>query len=291
MKRKNGFTFVELLAVITIIGVMSLIAAPTVERITKENKEKIYQTQLDNIVLALKNWASDNKELLPSKNNEVLTLTLGSLKADGYLEYELKNPKNNKCFDNDMILLITKEEKNYDYKIDLDTIKESDNCSMDEEIPIIVLNGSIVENVEVNSAYIDKGVVAYDKDGNDITEDVTKIISGNAANIDTSVVGKEYVISYSVTSNNKTAKTSRTVKIIDTIGPTIYAPNIIIGLDVAEFNLEEGVSATDNSKETITVTCTSHNLKLGVAGKYTATYTATDSSGNKTTQNRIITIK
>lgn len=291
MKRKNGFTFVELLAVITIIGVMSLIAAPTVERITKENKEKIYQTQLDNIVLALKNWASDNKELLPTKNNEVLTLTLGSLKADGYLEYELKNPKNNKCFDNDMILLITREEKNYDYKIDLDTIKESDNCSMDEEIPIIVLNGSIVENVEVNSAYIDKGVVAYDKDGNDITSSVTKIISGNAANIDTSVVGKEYVISYSVTSNNKTAKTSRTVKIIDTTGPTIYAPNITIGLDVAEFNLEEGVTGTDNSKEDITVTCTSNNIKYGVAGKYTATYTATDSSGNKTTQNRIITIK
>lgn len=291
MKRKNGFTFVELLAVITIIGVMSLIAAPTVERIAKENKEKIYQTQLDNIILALKNWASDNKELLPTKNNEVLTLTLGSLKADGYLEYELKNPKNNKCFDNDMILLITKEEKNYDYKIDLDTIKESDNCSMDEEIPIMVLNGSIVENVEVNSAYIDKGVVAYDKDGNDITSNVTKIISGNAANIDTSVVGKEYVISYSVTSNNKTAKTSRTVKIVDTIGPTIYAPNIIIGLDATELNLEDGVSATDNSKEDIMVTCTSHNLKFGVAGKYTATYTATDSSGNKTTQNRIITIK
>ena len=162
---------------------------------------------------------------------------------------------------------------------------------MDEEIPIIILNGSIVENVEVNSAYIDKGVVAYDKDGNDITSNVTKIISGNAANIDTSVVGKEYVISYSAQSNNKIAKTSRTIKIVDTIGPTIYAPNITIGLDVAEFNLEERVSATDNSKEDITVTCTSHNIKLGVAGKYTATYTAIDSSGNKTTQNRIITIK
>lgn len=289
--KKNGFTLVELLAVITILGIMSLIAAPTVERITKENKEKIYQTQLDNIVLALKNWATDNKELLPTKKSEVLTLTLGSLKADGYLEYELKDPKNNKCFDNDMILLITKEEKNYDYKIDLDTIKESDNCSIDEEIPIIILNGSIVENIEVNSAYVDKGVIAYDKDGNDITSDVTKIISGNAANIDTSAVGKEYVISYSVESNNKIAKTSRTVKIVDTIGPTIYAPNITIGLDVTEFNLEEGVSVTDNSKEDITVTCTSNNIKLGVSGKYTATYTATDSSDNKTTQNRIITIK
>lgn len=291
MKKINGFTFVELLAVITIIGVMSLIAMPTVEKISKDNQEKVYQTQLNNIILALKNWASDNKELLPTSDGDILTLTLGSLKADGYVEYELKNPKNNKCFDNDMVLLIKREGKNYDYSIDLDTIEESNDCKMDEEIPIIILNGSIVENVEVNSAYIDKGVVAYDKDGNDITSSVLKIISGNAANIDTSKVGNEYVISYSVTSNDKTVKTSRTVKIVDTIGPTIYAPNTTIGLDVTEFDLMEGVSATDNSKEDITVTCTSNNIKYGVKGKYTVTYKATDKSGNTTTQNRIITIK
>ena len=64
MKQK-GFTFVELLAVITIIGIIGLIVTPTLEKMIKENSNKIYNTQLDNIKLSLQNWASDNKELLP----------------------------------------------------------------------------------------------------------------------------------------------------------------------------------------------------------------------------------
>ena len=151
--KKNGFTLVELLAVITILGIMSLIAAPTVERITKENKEKIYQTQLDNIVLALKNWATDNKELLPTKKSEVLTLTLGSLKADGYLEYELKDPKNNKCFSTESELTITKYNNSYVYEVK-DII--STECNNLENLPTIKLNGNVVEylNIDDDDIYI-----------------------------------------------------------------------------------------------------------------------------------------
>ena len=138
MKQK-GFTFVELLAVITIIGIIGLIVTPTLEKMIKENSNKIYNTQLDNIKLSLQNWASDNKELLPEEG--ILTLTLGNLKSEGYIDYEIRNPKTKKCFDNSMILKIEVKDKITNYSIDEKTIKESDECIIDINKPTIILNG------------------------------------------------------------------------------------------------------------------------------------------------------
>ena len=290
MKKNRGFTFVELLAVITIIGVLALIALPTIEKITKENKEKIYQTQLDNIILSLKNWASDNRIYLPEKDGEILTITLGNLKSDGYIEYDIKNPKNNKCFSNEMALKITKVNNNYNYSIDLDTINESELCEVDMDNPIIILNGNSVENVEINSVYVDKGVSAKDKDGNDITSKVISNITGSSNVVDTSKLNSQYTIAYSVTSNNKTSQIFRTVKIVDTTEPIITIPgNTLIKASTNTIDLMDGVSATDNSGETITVSVKS-NISFSIPGKYIITYSAQDSSGNTTTIKRLVTV-
>lgn len=290
MNSKKAFTLVELLAVITIIGVLALIALPTIEKITKENQQKVYQQQLDNIVLSLKSWASDNKEFLPENENENLTVTLGNLKSEGYIEYDVKNTLTNKCFDNSMALIITKVKKNYDYSIDLNTIKESDSCEIDTERPFIILQGNMIENVEVNSVYVDKGVIAKDKDGNNITDKVTKTITGSGNVINTSELGNQYLVTYSIEDNEKVVHISRTVKIVDTIAPDIYIPNnLVIDDTVDNIDVLEGVSVTDNSGETIEITSKS-NVKFGSLGKYTITYVAMDSSGNKVTKRRTVHI-
>jgi len=287
---RKGFTFVELLGVITIIGILALISLPTIERLTKENREKVYQQQLNNIILSLKSWASDNRLYLPEEENEILTITLGNLKSDGYIEYEVKNPLTNKCFDNSMSLIITKIKKNYDYSIDLSTIKETDNCDIDVDSPIIALNGNVIENVEVNSVYIDKGVVAKDKDGNDITDNVITTITGSGNAVDTSKIGNQYIITYSVTSNDKTTQVTRTIKIVDTKSPELVIPSdATITTAVTNLDVLEGVSVSDNSGEIIEVK-SKNNIVFGTSGKYTITYTATDSSGNTTTKKRIVTI-
>lgn len=290
MKNKKGFTFVELLAVITIIGVLTLILLPTIERMTQESKDKVYNQQLNNIILSLKSWASDNRLYLPEKENEILTITLGNLKTDGYIEYDVKNPLNNKCFDNSMALIITKNKKTYDYSIDLDTIKESNECEVDTDNPIIVLNGNTIENVEVNTIYIDKGVIAKDKNGNNITDDVITTITGSGNAVNTSNLNNQYIITYSVTSNGKTAKISRTVKVVDTKVPELVIPgDVLLDTSITSFDMMNGVSATDNSGEEIKVSSTS-NIVFGSVGKYTITYKATDSSNNTTTKKRFVTI-
>jgi len=288
--KKNGFTFVELLGVITIIGILSLIAVPTIEKIVKENKEQIYQKQLDNIVLSLKNWASDNRKFLPEKDGEELTITLSNLKADGYIEYDVKNPKTNKCFDNEMLLKIVNESGNYTYSIDVKTIKESETCEFNPDAPIIILKGNSVENIEINDIYVDKGVTAVDKDGNDITNNVVTVITGSGSSIDTSKLSNQYVINYTVSANGKTSTISRTVKIVDTPAPVInISSNVALTVSDTTFDLMNGVEVTDNSGETIEASVKS-NITFGLPGTYTITYTAADSSGNKTIKHRILTI-
>ena len=288
--KKNGFTFAELIAVIVIMSILSLIAIPTIEKIIKENKKNIYQKQLDNIVLVFKNWASDYKEFLPENDGDILTLTLDQLKSDGYMEYETKNPNTNKCFDNNMMLKVQKSKKNYSYSIVKDTIKETEDCEFDINKPSILLKGNVVEKVEVNSIFIDKGVIALNQEGDDISASVSTTITGSGNVVDASVIGNKYVITYTVTYNGKNSSVSRNLEVVDTTAPELIIPgNTTISKTAISFDALNGVSVTDNSGEEITPVIKS-NISFGIPGKYEITYTATDSSGNQSIKKRIIVI-
>ena len=63
---KKGFTLVELLATIVIIGVVALIAVPSVVDNIKLSKEKLYKTQIQNIEIAAKKWATASADQLDS---------------------------------------------------------------------------------------------------------------------------------------------------------------------------------------------------------------------------------
>lgn len=114
MKNK-GFTLVEVLAVITIIGLLALITVPTVDSIIKRGKEDAFVVQKEAILSSLKNWAASKTLTLPTVNGETLTTTIGELKVSGFLEVETKNPMNDLCFSNDTILVVTRKNNNYTY--------------------------------------------------------------------------------------------------------------------------------------------------------------------------------
>jgi prepilin-type N-terminal cleavage/methylation domain-containing protein len=60
MYRQKGFTLVELLVVITIIGILIAIAVPSVNRVRERAKETQVQVGLDDIVRGLELFAQDN---------------------------------------------------------------------------------------------------------------------------------------------------------------------------------------------------------------------------------------
>ena len=64
MKKDSAFTLAELLAVITILGVIALIVFPAVNKAIKNSKEKSYNQQVDSILDSAENWVIENMSSL-----------------------------------------------------------------------------------------------------------------------------------------------------------------------------------------------------------------------------------
>ena len=112
---KKGFTLVELLAVITILGIIALIIVPTAENSNKKIKQKAYEEQKEALLISLQDYRTSHQEFFLT--TDTVEMTLIDLKNEGYVDYDIKNPKTGKCLDNTMTFKIKKVNKTYEYYI------------------------------------------------------------------------------------------------------------------------------------------------------------------------------
>ena len=214
--KKKGFTLVELLAVIIILSLVLVIAVPSVNKYIKQSKEKAYDAQISTIIEAAQAYASTNLELLPNRENLSVKVTLGQLKSAGLIKEEVKNPNDDKYFDDALTIEIKKNKENYIYEVVENTITTRDG----EEAPKITLNGSPMVTYNLNDTYNDLGVSATDSDGKALTNIVI-----NKSNLVMSTEGI-YQVKYTVTDTKGISSTVyRNVYVIKdkyANGTTIY---------------------------------------------------------------------
>lgn len=160
--------------------------------------------------------------------------------------------------------------------------------------PVISVEGGItVVEMKVGNSWsiLEPKVTANDnKDGN-ITNKITK-----KGTVDSSKVGT-YEVIYSVKDNaGNEASLTITVKVIegdiDITKPVITLKGKnpdTVALKEGGTYADPGATATDNGSS-INVT-KSGDVDMSKAGSYTITYTATDASGNKATEERIVVVK
>jgi prepilin-type N-terminal cleavage/methylation domain-containing protein len=115
MKNNKAFTLIELLAVVTILTILSLVITPIIDKNIKKSKEQAFNTQIENIRLAGISYYSDNTLLKPSENSSV-TITLSELINLGYIG-NVKNPKTGEPFNENVYIKYKNTNGKYEYLV------------------------------------------------------------------------------------------------------------------------------------------------------------------------------
>lgn len=306
MKQK-GFTLVELLAVLIILAIIFVISVPLMTEILDQSKNTLYKKQIDTILDASYDYSLKYINYLPERN-KISYITLGELKYEGIVDYDLTDPETNKKFNDDLVISISKVGTGYKnedihaklkgdylYKVEVDKLSLSNALK-----PIITLDnltknsdGNYILTLDLNQEFSNISYSALSVNGVDLTQRVKKYILLNDIPTDTISTEKSgiYKVYHTVVDDNGYANTSVLSLIIaDTTLPEIKFPEENkISKDATTFDLMNNVTCSDNSGY-----CDikfSGEIDFGVIGKYIITYTAKDPSGNTTTKKRVITIE
>lgn len=117
---KKGFTLVELLGVIVILGIIATITVPLVQRTILENTEKAYDDQVISFERAAKNYSgSDIYNLSRNCQTRICTVSLKELQEKGFLPSgEIINPKTDEPFDLENTVDISYDGHKFSYNYD-----------------------------------------------------------------------------------------------------------------------------------------------------------------------------
>ncbi len=104
--KKNGFTLVELIGVLVILGLIATFSVPALTKTMKDSSEKQYNEYLKNITLAAENYFHSETD---GTLNGKYFIKIKTLYDSGYLKKE-KNPKTNEDTNENSTVMISKNE-------------------------------------------------------------------------------------------------------------------------------------------------------------------------------------
>ena len=91
---KKGFTLIETLMVIALIGIISLILVPNVIFLINKNKTESCENLKKNIISATKIYVNENKYDLNFTCDNTIEIPISTLIEVGKLSSDIKNPIN-----------------------------------------------------------------------------------------------------------------------------------------------------------------------------------------------------
>ena len=310
--KQNGFTLVELLAVIVLLAIISMLIFPSVTNIILQSRETTYTKKINTILNATYDFSLKNINFLPDRGEKQYIL-LSQLKQYGLLPDNLKNPYTNKNFPDNLVISINNVGSGYKYS-NQNSILEGDylytveienlNNSSKNLLPTITLtndlkpltvnsDGNYIITLDLNEELSNIKYSAHSHDNKDLTNKIIKYITLNDKAVDEIITSKQaiYKINYSVVDENGYSNSIfLNVIVADNTPPTISFPkNTVINKDSINYDLMNQVNCEDNSGF-----CDiefSGDIDYGVIGKYIIEYTSKDPSGNTSTKKRVIEIE
>ena len=213
MKNKNGFTLIEIIGAIIILGILLIIAVPYMNRNLETFRADYYNSIEETILSSGRNFYTDNRKYLPSSYLESSKVSLNTLENQKYMD-EVLDYEGNSCNKDSYVIVIKKSKTEYDYYLCL--ICENDNydtTDKNECDSVWASNDTLtVELGEPPIAYIYKDstreevkeklkisadIVRYNNEGEEIArvngegeENIPEILPSNIDTIDTAKVGE-----------------------------------------------------------------------------------------------------
>lgn len=109
---KEGFTLIELITIIAILGVIALIIFPTVSSLINDSKDSLYKDQKTEIEQAAKKWALDNTNKLPD-DEESICVNITEL--GDYINGDITDPNTNDKMDGSVKIEYLASYRQYTY--------------------------------------------------------------------------------------------------------------------------------------------------------------------------------
>ncbi|MBQ8131577.1 MAG: type II secretion system protein [Bacilli bacterium] len=114
LRKSRGFTMVELLATIVILGILTTISIVAIQKVIVKAKDRYYISQENSMTAAGRNYAEKNTQYLPKISGQMTQISLAELEKSKYISTVMDYNKN-KCSNEDSYVQIYKYENDYYY--------------------------------------------------------------------------------------------------------------------------------------------------------------------------------
>ena len=116
MNNRRGFSLIELLAVIVILGILMSITIYSVSKIIEKSRTEKNNQEVKTATLAAKSYIQSNREKAPKSIGESKIITLTELKNSKYLTENVVNSDGKSCMSKSYIEVTKTGKTTYDYK-------------------------------------------------------------------------------------------------------------------------------------------------------------------------------
>ena len=120
---KKGFTLIEILAVIVVLGLLVVIIVPTVKNLLGDSEDALHDEQINMVINATKKYMVEHSELLPEGNDNT-ALYIDDLVDGGVIDKDkVIDPKTNEEMNGCVVINYNDSFNQYDYNY-------RDDCSI-----------------------------------------------------------------------------------------------------------------------------------------------------------------
>ena len=301
MKRKNnkGFTLVEVLAAVTILGILSVVAITSVIKIIEKSKQQHYTTAEDELKLAAQSYVQQNRSDLPKTIGQTKKIYLNTLVDNKYIE-QIKDYSDEPCLsDKSYVQVFKYSQDDYSYIAYLECPNYTSEAILEKHKPTVTITMSETNKTKAASATIKASdiekliswsYIVY-KDGKEVLNSGSLAVSDYSSEVQKTIDLSSYTpgrIKIVATATNIygmiTTTTSEANDYLDGDKPTCVIK------DVDNPNITGNTKEWTSEPVTITVGCIDGDGSGCTREEYTKTFKTTtdigtitieDNAGNK----------